>query len=526
MNKLPTKQIYLLAIIVMGIITLSIYSTYAIFTFEGETSNIISVNTPNSLKVTEEISEYQQVSVPKNSFIKVDIDIYNTYKYELCYSLWYQIVGDNIDSSLVKVYQNSTSSSGVALVGENVRLNILITNDNDEDVIVNIGLASAKNGETCSLNISKDKNLITLSLDSSKVLTEVVNNEKEITEKEGYLIYKDKIGSIELLSDQDFYISDDFTYHNEKFILNNPIKVSANEILEYSTFPDKKYYTCLTKNTCQFLYGINSIEKSESKLEDKYVITKYDLLKGYLETESGVKKVSNNNYYYGDNPRNYLYYNCSNQQDVKSCELWRIVGTIYDSKQKQYLTQIIRDDSIGLLTYNDIDSNIWHTSTLSKYLNTDYKLYNTDYLYEYSYTPEYITSLSVDISNIGKFDQVDNNKVSIINLSNYLIASSCTYNTIGSYNEACLKNNWLNINDMPTYTMTALKDELIMPDSNNLQLKETKIPVLNNKVWAVSNTIKEVTVDNKLNVRPVVYLKPRILVVGGDGTLDKPYIIR
>ena len=51
MNKLPTKQSYLLIIIIVGIIALSIYSTYAIFTFEGSTSDIVSLYTPNSLKI-------------------------------------------------------------------------------------------------------------------------------------------------------------------------------------------------------------------------------------------------------------------------------------------------------------------------------------------------------------------------------------------------------------------------------------------------------------------------------------------
>ena len=32
MNRLPTKQIYLLVVIIVGIIALSLYSTYAIYT--------------------------------------------------------------------------------------------------------------------------------------------------------------------------------------------------------------------------------------------------------------------------------------------------------------------------------------------------------------------------------------------------------------------------------------------------------------------------------------------------------------
>ena len=76
-EKLPTKQIYLLLIIIVGIIALSVYSTYAIFTFEGETSNIVSMYTPNSLTISEDIYEYKQITVGKNSYVTTDIDIYN-----------------------------------------------------------------------------------------------------------------------------------------------------------------------------------------------------------------------------------------------------------------------------------------------------------------------------------------------------------------------------------------------------------------------------------------------------------------
>ena len=85
MNKLPTKQIYLLVIIIVGIIALSIYSTYAIFTFEGSTSDIVSIYTPNTLKVSEDVYEYKQIKVSKDSYITTDIDIYNSFNYDLCF---------------------------------------------------------------------------------------------------------------------------------------------------------------------------------------------------------------------------------------------------------------------------------------------------------------------------------------------------------------------------------------------------------------------------------------------------------
>ena len=75
MNKLPTKQIYLLTIIIVGIIALSIYSTYALFTLETETSDIVTIYTPKSLTISENIYEYQQLKVEPNTITTTDIEI-------------------------------------------------------------------------------------------------------------------------------------------------------------------------------------------------------------------------------------------------------------------------------------------------------------------------------------------------------------------------------------------------------------------------------------------------------------------
>ena len=71
--------------------------------------------------------------------------------------------------------------------------------------------------------------------------------------------------------------------------------------------------------------------------------------------------------YYGADPDNYIYFNCSDYSDTTTCEVWRIIG-IVDGKVK-----IIRNDSIGDYAWdNDAYTNNWSTSTLNTYLNGDY----------------------------------------------------------------------------------------------------------------------------------------------------------
>ena len=98
----------------------------------------------------------------------------------------------------------------------------------------------------------------------------------------------------------------------------------------------------------------------------------------------------NNIRYFGSNPNNYVYFNCSdysNQSD-NTCEKWRIIGVFNNITKadgtKENLVKIIRNDSIsgfawdykktgvGTSTSND-GSNDWSDSQLMMMLNpTDY----------------------------------------------------------------------------------------------------------------------------------------------------------
>ena len=538
-GKLPTQQIYLLLIIIVGIIALSVYSTYAIFTFEGETSNIVSMYTPNSLTISEDIYEYKQITVGKNSYVTTDIDIYNAHEYEICYRVWYQVVDDNIDSSLVKLYQiNSTNelSSGVIAGVGSTRVSIIITNDNDRDVKVNIGLSSTKNEGTCSLNIKDNLSIITETISDYQELTKAIMNSTTSKNHEaGYLRYQNIKTPITLDSDK-IYISDNYTYQFESFTLTNEQSIDLFELEKYQSTEEKKYYTCLNnEKQCEFLYQINTITKETIKDEitnqdkDIYKLTNYDKLIGYLKGTSGIKKITidnqDNYLYYGDNPNNFIYYNCQNSKDLNTCELWRIIGLTYDQKENKYLTKIIKNDSIDSFTYSDNDSNLWNESNIYKYLSDEYKVNNYEYLEEITYKQTSLTDLSLNIDNINYLETSNKSKFHIINLTDYLYSSSCSNQIISTYDENCLKNNWLNNNDGTYWTMTAKVAESIT-NTDNDNLETTQEPVINKQVYSVSDTINLSNTKDSLLMRPVAYLKSRMLLVGGDGSLDNPYIIK
>ena len=83
--------------------------------------------------------------------------------------------------------------------------------------------------------------------------------------------------------------------------------------------------------------------------------------------------------YYGANPNNYIYFNCSDysNQTSSTCETWRIIG-VFDGKLK-----LIRGSQIGTYSWdnkntstgaeNDAGKNDWTTARLMKLLNpSDY----------------------------------------------------------------------------------------------------------------------------------------------------------
>ena len=86
--------------------------------------------------------------------------------------------------------------------------------------------------------------------------------------------------------------------------------------------------------------------------------------------------VAGNIRYYGANPNNYIYFNCSdyNNQSPSTCETWRIIG-VFDGKVK-----LIRNESIGGYSWDTSASgtnsgwgvNEWSQADLMKLLNSGY----------------------------------------------------------------------------------------------------------------------------------------------------------
>ncbi len=115
---------------------------------------------------------------------------------------------------------------------------------------------------------------------------------------------------------------------------------------------------------------------------------------------------SGNIRYYGINPNNYIYFNCSdyNNQTASTCEIWRIIG-VFDGKVK-----IMRGSQIGTLAWDqDKNSdtslttydNNWTTASLMTLLNNQYYDGDTSGTVTYYSGSDGSTSTTINMSNVG-----------------------------------------------------------------------------------------------------------------------------
>ena len=268
---------------------------------------------------------------------------------------------------------------------------------------------------------------------------------------------------------------------------------------------------------------------------------------------------SGNIRYYGANPDNYVYFNCSDYSNPTSstCEVWRIIG-VFDGKVK-----IIRSESVNELSWdNSTDdtiygTNAWESSRLMKLLNQGYTgvggslYYNTQSGTCYS-GPEDGT-IPCTFTNTGiKNDETKNmisestfnlgastsssmspnssyttergvvvttgnaatwiGKVALMYLSDYGYAADfnkCS-KTINNYSDdTCKSNNYL-------YSGV---DEWVI---NHYSGRAGRVLNINSTgSYSISNYANE-----EIAFRSVVYLNPDTIITTGEGTKDSPYKVK
>ena len=154
------KKNYLLGLIVVGLISLSVYSTYAMFTSSVETNDIVSLSA-STLSTNSEIVEYERLTIKSKEKKVIEYTVNNNTDNSLYYGVWYEMINPtsiNDDIVIGKSEDTTNDTLGQLSSGVNAKVLFVIENKTDSNIVVNVGVGYS---ETSSLNLPTNRNLIT-----------------------------------------------------------------------------------------------------------------------------------------------------------------------------------------------------------------------------------------------------------------------------------------------------------------------------------------------------------------------------
>ncbi len=151
------RRTYILAVAVVGLLVVALYSTYAMFTANVDLADV-SI-TPN-VTLDAKLLEYEQLTIPKNEYKIIELNVANDYDSELYYEAWYEMINPSIKSEdiiIAKYSESQDETSGT--IGQNItkKIKVIIYNKKEEDITLNIGIGSNVDQ---NLNLGDNRHLI------------------------------------------------------------------------------------------------------------------------------------------------------------------------------------------------------------------------------------------------------------------------------------------------------------------------------------------------------------------------------
>ena len=252
-----------------------------------------------------------------------------------------------------------------------------------------------------------------------------------------------------------------------------------------------------------------------------------DAAKDCLVNENGYR-------YEGKNPNNYVLFND---------ELWRVIGVFNvetSSGSTENLVKLIRNETLDGLAWDSSGNNNWKTSTLQSQLNNGYLdgSDSTCNFYQANTKTCYFSQSGIKNAARGMIESVVWNlgehsttsataeafynaergtttwkgKIGLMYPSDYgyaVLASSCarTTNLSGYSSTSCAGNNWLKM-DSTQWTLTL-----------NSSFSNSAVNV------SYTGGVGSSTMLYGRSVRPSIYLKSNIAIMGGSGSYDDPYLL-
>jgi len=137
------KRTYLLLIIVIGLVFVATYSTYALFTSSLEIGDI---TLDTELKYTFKINSNQEFTIGGNSKLRFNAIVENDMEGTISYGIYYKMISpteinDNIIIAEVSDSETLTTSGPIEAGTDNsITVPLVIINDSNEEVKIQIGV--------------------------------------------------------------------------------------------------------------------------------------------------------------------------------------------------------------------------------------------------------------------------------------------------------------------------------------------------------------------------------------------------
>ena len=178
MNKFKIKETYLLLLIVLGLVSLGIYTTYAMFTSSVEIGDI-SLDT--TLQYTFKINSNEQFTIGSNSRIRFNAIVENDMSDTISYGIYYKMISPSTkeDNLIISEVTDSdtlkTSGPIESGLDKKITVPLVIINNTSNEVTVEIGVRTGFYNDN-----NKPENIIYQTgeyLIDTKIATSEVSNE-------------------------------------------------------------------------------------------------------------------------------------------------------------------------------------------------------------------------------------------------------------------------------------------------------------------------------------------------------------
>ena len=553
-KQIPLRYLYLIGVLVLILISLGLYVTYAMFTADINDDKVLSIE--SNVTYDFGINGTQSFNVGAHTNVLFNANIINNSENEVYYEIYYTS-NDNLTDTIIAELVEDTSSttsapntSGNLTNGSNKTVYIGLINTGDTSVNVTIGVVNISVGDTItygSNNYPSGYKITTVynvsevsdGCNAKDCITRIENGEEKTycpVSDYSDIIVKSNIGNfrrgIYNVSTSCTNAESSFNTTNWEFRIKNLTGYSTCDATfteDTNTYP--KLYDkiiSLWNNTD----GTNNIFKEDHTFDDGETYTEYR----YEGTDTEVN--------------NYVWFNN---------ELWRIIGAFPGGTPTTSETslgnrapstnntvKIIRNDVIGGFAWDKDNTNNWTTAELNTnilnnlYLNSSTgtcNFYSTSVTKSCDFTKiglknvlDYIETATWTLggSSLSNADTmyktergttvktsgtpiVTTAKVGLMYASDYGYSvknSSCNHSStsLGSYSRTnCRGSAWMLKNG---YEWT------VSPYSTY----DYFVFTANEDAYAVDYYARD-----GFGARPVLYLNSNVYITGGDGSINNPF---